>query len=213
MILEDGTVKNTEPTVYVVDDDPAVLDAIRLLLRSVGLPSVGFTSASEFLAEHELGAPGCLVLDLRMPGMSGRELQDRLLEAGSRLPIIFVTAHGDVPTAVDALRAGAVDFIEKPFQDQKLLDMVNRALTLDAKNREADEELWEVRRKVDSLTAREREVMTLVVAGKMNKTIARELHISQRTVEIHRKRVMEKMGAGSVSALVRMSLKVDGPQG
>ncbi len=196
-----------EATVFVVDDDAGVLDAVRLLLRSVGLPSAGYASGREFLAAHDPEAPGCLVLDLRMPGMSGIELQGRLLEMGSEIPIIFVTAHGDVPTAVEAVKAGAVDFIQKPFQDQKLLDKVHQALALDARTREVRRQRREIRRRMEDLTPREAEVLSLVVAGRLNKTIARELGISQRTVEIHRARVMEKMQARSVSELVQMVVR------
>jgi two-component system, LuxR family, response regulator FixJ len=198
-----------EPTVFVVDDDAGVRDAVRLLLRSVGLPARTFASAAEFLEEFDPQAPGCIVLDLRMPGMSGRELQKRLLEMGSRIPIIFVTAHGDVPTAVDAVKDGAVDFIQKPFQDQKLLDMINEALDLDRRLREKQREREAVEARAATLTPREREVMALVASGKLNKNVARELGISQRTVEIHRARVMEKMQARSVPELVQMILKLE----
>ena len=198
-----------EVTVYVVDDDPSVLDAVQLLLRSVGLPARGFSSAGEFLDAVDPDAPGCLVLDLRMPGMSGRELQKRLLEIGAPLPVIFVTAHGDVPTAVDAVKEGALDFIQKPFPEEKLLEKVNEALELDALRRREAKERREVESRVHTLTPREREVMGLVAAGKLNKTIARELGISQRTVEIHRSRVMEKMKAGSVPDLVHMLLRFE----
>jgi RNA polymerase sigma factor (sigma-70 family) len=192
-----------------VDDDPGVLNAVQFLLRSVGLPSEGFSSAAEFLSHHEPGDPGCLVLDLRMPGMSGRELQQRLMEMGSHIPIIFVTAHGDVPTAVDAVKAGAIDFIQKPFEDRKLLDKVHEALALDARNRQMRRERAEIWERIEELTPREREVMASVVEGKMNKTIARNLGISQRTVEIHRARVMEKMRAGSVQELVQMIVSLE----
>lgn len=197
------------PTVFVVDDDPGVLDAVRFLLKSVGLPSRGFSSAADFLESFDPGIPGCLVLDLRMPGMSGRELQKRLLEMGSELPIIFVTAHGDVPTAVEAVKDGAMDFVQKPFPDQRLLDKINSALELDSRLRQRRKEREEVERRVASLTPREREVMVRVAAGTMNKNIARELRISQRTVEIHRARVMDKMQASSVPDLVQMLLKLD----
>jgi RNA polymerase sigma factor (sigma-70 family) len=195
------------PVVHVVDDDAAVLDAIRLLLRSVGLPSRGYASAADFLESHQAGNPGCLVLDLRMPGMSGVELQDRLRELECDLPIVFVTAHGDVPTAVRAIKAGAVDFIQKPFPDQKLLDKVHQALALDARNRALRAERLEIRQRIEGLTPREREAMALVVAGLPNKRIARELGISERTVEVHRARVMEKMRVSSVPELVRLVLR------
>jgi len=197
-----------DPKVFVVDDDDRVRDAVGLLLESVKIPCVGFPSAAEFLKAFDPNQPGCLVLDLRMPGMSGIELQSRLRAMGSRIPIVFVTAHGDVPTAVEAVKAGAVDFIQKPFQDQKLLDMVNEALAQDAQARATRAEMEAVEARVAALTPREREVMALVAMGKRNKAIARELEISQRTVEVHRARVMEKMEAHSVSELVQMVLKM-----
>ena len=211
MTLREISVTEREPTVFVVDDDPGVLDAVSLLLRSVGLPAKTFSSASEFLEGFDPEAHGCLILDLRMPGMGGRELQKRLLELGAGLPIIFVTAHGDVPTAVDAVKDGAVDFIQKPFPDQKLLDKVNQALELDTRRRKNREERRRVEVRLETLTPREREVMGLVAAGKLNKTIARQMGISQRTVEIHRSRVMEKMQASSVPDLVHMILRLDSP--
>ncbi|NNM04540.1 MAG: response regulator transcription factor, partial [Gemmatimonadetes bacterium] len=182
-----------EPTVFVVDDDPGVADSIRLLLRSVGLPAEVFLSASGFLEAYEVERAGCLVLDVRMPGMSGLDLQARLKEGGSTLPIIFVTAHGDVPMAVEAVKNGALDFVQKPFRDQDLLDKIHEALEVDARGRARRRDLLEIRSRLESLTPRETEVMELVVSGKPNKNIARELEISQRTVEIHRARVMEKM--------------------
>jgi len=198
-----------EPTVFVVDDDPGVLDSIRLLLRSVGLPSKTFPSANEFLEAYDSERAGCLVLDVRMPGMSGLELQARLQEMRSTLPIIFVTAHGDVPMAVDAVKAGAVDFIQKPFRDQELLDKIQEALEADAHLRTKRAELAEIERRLASLTPREKEVLDMVVDGKPNKNIARGLGISQRTVEIHRARVMEKMKVRSVSILVQLVMKTD----
>ena len=207
MRREGATMKQRIPTVFVVDDDDHVREAIGLLLDSVKLPFVGFSSAAEFLSSFDPDAPGCLVLDLRMPGMSGIELQSRLRAMGSQLPIVFVTAHGDVPTAVEAVKAGAVDFIQKPFQDQKLLDMINEAMERDGRARVEREQVGAIETRLASLTPREREVMALVALGKRNKTIARELGISQRTVEVHRARVMEKMLAHSVSELVQMVLK------
>ena len=198
---------NQEPTVFVVDDDPGVSDSIRLLLRSVGLPSEAFSSATDFLEAYDPERAGCLVLDVRMPGMSGLDLQARLQEVGSTLPIIFVTAHGDVPMAVDAVKAGALDFVQKPFRDQELLDMIQEALEADAQARAERRDLAEIRNRLDSLTPREREVMDLVVSGEPNKNIARALAISQRTVEIHRARVMEKMQVRSVPMLVQLVMK------
>jgi RNA polymerase sigma factor (sigma-70 family) len=195
------------PIVFVVDDDPSIGDAVRLLLRSVGIPSRTFLSANEFLEAYDPRQPGCLVLDVRMPGMSGLELQARLREMESTLPIIFVTAHGDVPMAVSAVRTGAMDFIQKPFRDQELLDKIQEALEEDARVRSARQDLEGIQNRLDALTPREREVLDLVVAGKANKNIARALGISQRTVEIHRARVMEKMGVRSVSMLVQLVMR------
>lgn len=197
-----------EPLVYVVDDDAAVLDAIRMLLRSVGLRSQTYVSATEFLASFDPEQLGCLVLDIRMPGMSGIELQERLREIGAMIPIVFVTAHGDIPMAVQAVKAGALDFIPKPFRDQDLLDRVQQAIELDRQHRDELSDRAELRRRYETLTAREREVFRLVAAGKANKVIAADLGISQRTVEIHRGRVMEKMRARSLPQLVRIALQV-----
>jgi two-component system response regulator FixJ len=196
-----------EAMVFVVDDDPGVLDAVALLLRSDGLRSRGFPSAAAFLDAYDPEVPGCIVLDLRMPEMSGTELQSRLRSMDSHLPIIFVTAHGDVPTAVSAVKAGAVDFIQKPFTDEKLLDKVHQALELDVRRCRERAELEAIRRRLDSLTPREREVLALVAEGKHNKNIARALGISERTVEAHRARLMHKMDAPSVPALVRQVVR------
>jgi RNA polymerase sigma factor (sigma-70 family) len=198
------------PTVFVVDDDPGVGDSMHVLLESAGLDSETFSSAVEFLEAYDPGRPGCLVLDVRMPDMSGPELQAHLREMGSILPIIFITAHGDVPTAVEAVKAGATDFLEKPFRYQELLEKVQVALEEDARNRAALEDLSKIRTRLGSLTPREREVMELVVEGKPNKNIARALGISQRTVEIHRSRVMEKMKVRSLSMLVRSVMRATG---
>jgi two-component system response regulator FixJ len=198
----------SEPTVFVVDDDPGVRDSIRFLLRSVGLNARAFGSATEFLEAYRPEMAGCLVLDVRMPGMSGLDLQARLQELGSTLPIIFVTAHGDVPMAVNAVKTGALDFVEKPFRDRDLLDRIQEALAADASRRSVQSELTGIKKRLGSLTPRERQVMDLVVAGKANKNIARDLGVSQRTVEIHRARVMEKMGVRSVSMLVRSVMRI-----
>jgi FixJ family two-component response regulator len=196
------------PTIFIVDDDAAVRDALKLLLRSVGQAVEAYGSAQEFLDAYSEDRPGCLVLDIRMPGMSGLELQQKLNERHSILPIIFITGHGDVPMAVEAMQAGAVDFIQKPFRDQDLIDRINQALDKDANNRLALGERNDIRRRLDTLTPREREVLDLVVHGKANKVIAGDLKLSQRTVEIHRARVMEKMQASSLAHLVRMVLEV-----
>jgi FixJ family two-component response regulator len=199
---------NARPTIFVVDDDTAVRDALKLLLRSVGQAVETFGSAQEFLDAYGEDRPGCLVLDIRMPGMSGLELQQKLNEKHSILPIIFITGHGDVPMAVEAMQAGAVDFIQKPFRDQDLIDRINQALEKDSSNRAALGERNDIRRRLETLTPREREVLDLVVHGKANKVIAGDLKLSQRTVEIHRARVMEKMQASSLAHLVRMVLEV-----
>ncbi|MGI9203687.1 MAG: response regulator transcription factor [Woeseiaceae bacterium] len=195
-------------TVYIVDDDQAIRHAMELLMRSVGLDYEIFPSATDFLANHTNDRAGCLVLDIRMPGIGGLELQEKLNESGSTLPIIFITGHGDVPMAVDAMQKGAVDFIQKPFRDQELLDRISEALETDLERRTARQEKAEVLEKIGKLTNREREVFDLVVTGKPNKVIAYELGVSQRTIEIHRARVMEKMSARSLAELVRMHLAI-----
>ncbi|HEY6644608.1 response regulator FixJ [Povalibacter sp.] len=199
---------NTRPTIFVVDDDSAVRDALKLLLRSVGQAVETYASGQEFVEAYSEDRPGCLVLDIRMPGMSGLELQQKLNERHSILPIIFITGHGDVPMAVEAMQAGAVDFIQKPFRDQDLIDRINQALEKDNNNRAALGERNDIRHRLETLTPREREVLDLVVHGKANKVIAGDLKLSQRTVEIHRARVMEKMQASSLAHLVRMVLEV-----
>jgi len=193
-------------TVYIVDDDQAIRHAMELLMRSVGLDYEIFHSGDEFLETHSNDRAGCLVLDIRMPGLGGLELQEKLLEMGSSLPIIFITGHGDVPMAVEAMQKGAVDFIQKPFRDQELLDRIGEAVKTDRERRSEREQQAEVRNRISKLTNREREVLDLVVTGKPNKVIAYELGVSQRTVEIHRARVMEKMQAKSLADLVKMHL-------
>ncbi|NOX69679.1 MAG: response regulator transcription factor [Gammaproteobacteria bacterium] len=193
-------------TVYVVDDDQAIRHAMELLMRSVGLDYEIFHSADQFLERYTDEFAGCLVLDIRMPGLGGLELQQKLLELDSSLPIIFITGHGDVPMAVEAMQKGAVDFIQKPFRDQELLDRIGEALKSDREMRSAREEKAEVSARLEKLTKREHEVLDLVVTGKPNKIIAYELGVSQRTVEIHRARVMEKMEAKSLADLVRMHM-------
>ena len=195
-----------EPTVYVVDDDPALRDSLELLMRSVQLPVATFDSAQAFLDGYREGAPGCLVLDIRMPGMSGLDLQERLLPEGIHLPVIIITGHGDVPMAVRALKSGALDFIEKPFNDQLLLDTVKRALELDAREREGRGQKAALEERLSKLTPREREVLEMVVAGRSNKQMAADLGVSQKTIEAHRAKVMEKSGARSLSDLMRMIL-------
>ncbi len=196
------------PTVFLVDDDEAVRDSLGLLMKSVSLPSRSFASAVEFLADYDPDCPGCLVLDIRMPGMSGMELQQKLIEMRAILPIIFITGHGDIPMAVEAMQRGAIDFIPKPFRDHELLDRINKALEEDRTNRDALLEREEVEKRIEKLTPREKQVLELVVQGKANKVIAGDLEVSQRTIEIHRSRVMEKMQARSLAQLVRMVMQV-----
>ena len=196
------------PTVFLVDDDEAVRDSLGLLMKSVALTSRSFASAAEFLAKYDPESPGCLVLDIRMPGMSGMELQQKLIEMRAILPIIFITGHGDIPMAVEAMQRGAVDFIPKPFRDHELLDRINKAIEDDRENRDALVEREEVEKRVEKLTPREKQVMELVVQGKANKVIAGDLEVSQRTVEIHRARVMEKMQVRSLAQLVRMVMQI-----
>ncbi len=196
-----------ETTAFVVDDDAAVRASLELLLRSIGLRSETYSSASEFLEAYDAARPGCLVLDVRMPGMSGLELQEKLDELHSILPIIFLTAHGDVKMAVKAVKTGAVDFLEKPFRDQDLIDKIQHAIDDDASTRKKLADRQKILALIESLTPREREVMDMVVAGKANKVIAIDLGLSQRTVEIHRGRVMRKMQADSVSQLVQMTIR------
>ncbi|MCC7200989.1 MAG: response regulator transcription factor, partial [Gammaproteobacteria bacterium] len=174
-----------------------------------GLPVETFASAQEFLDQFDGDRPGCLVLDIRMPGMSGLDLQQKLNAVHSITPIVFITGHGDVLMAVEAMQAGAVDFIQKPFRDQDLIDRINRALDTDRANRAELRERDEIRRRMGQLTPREREVLDLVTQGKANKVIAGDLNVSQRTVEIHRARVMEKMGASSLAHLVRMVIEAE----
>jgi len=199
-----------EPVVFIVDDDASVRDSLKLLARSVGLQAETFESGRAFLTAYDPDRWGCLVLDVRMPGMSGLELQDQLLEMGATLPIVFVTAHGDIPMAVQAMQAGAVDFIQKPFRDQELIDKVQHAIEHHRRLLQAVTDIDAIRARRDSLTPREREVMELVVQGMANKVIAIDLGISQRTVEIHRARVMEKMQAESLSQLVQMAMRAAG---
>jgi FixJ family two-component response regulator len=193
-------------TIYVVDDDRAVRDSLALLLRSVGLKSKQFESAQHFLDAYDPDWSGCIVLDIRMPGMSGMELQEVLSEKGTSLPIIFLTGHGDVPMAVEAMHEGAFDFLQKPFRDQELLDRINQALAWELENRSEKEKRTDVIGRYEQLTPREKEVMACVVLGQANKVIAMDLDLSQRTVEIHRSRVMSKMQARSLAELVRLAL-------
>ena len=204
---------DSTPTVFVVDDDEPVRDAIGMLLETVGMPYQSFSSAQAFLDAYDSSKSGCLVLDIRMPGMSGLELQQKLIEMRATIPVVFITGHGDVPMAVEAMKRGAVDFIRKPFRDQELLDRVNEALTVDAGQRAEVADLEGIRARVESLTPRELEVFHRVARGQANKVVAIELGISERTVEIHRSQVMQKTGARSLADLVRMKLTLDSRSG
>ncbi len=192
--------------VMVVDDDTGVRNAMRALLKSVGLQSQLHASAQDFLSSYSPAQPGCLVLDIRMPGMSGLELQQELNLRGATIPVIFMTGHGDIPMAVEAMQHGAFDFLQKPFRDQDLLDRIQKAIARDAKLRLSLSEHSRIRSNLESLTDREREVLDLMILGKQNKAVAQDLGVSPRTIEIHRARVMEKMDVQSVAELVRMML-------
>jgi FixJ family two-component response regulator len=198
----------TKPTVFVVDDDGAVRRALELLMKSVGHPCELYPSGEEFLRAYDPDRPGCLVLDVHMSGMSGIDLQERLVKMRAILPIIFVSGQGNIEMAVRTIHAGAVDFLPKPFKDQDLLDRIRECVEVDRKNRELFVEREELLARVRSLTAREKEVMDLLVDGAPNKVIAQDLGISERTVEIHRARVMRKTGADSLARLVRMVAKL-----
>jgi FixJ family two-component response regulator len=199
-----------KPVVYVVDDDDGMRQALTALMTTVGYRAIPFARPTEFLAKYDANQSGCLVLDVRMPEMSGLEVQQQLNRAGSLLPVILVTGHGDIPMAVQAMKDGAFDFLQKPFRDQELLDRINAALKQDAENRAIVERHADLKRRAESLSPREREVMGLVVDGRANKVIAIDLGLSERTVEIHRSNVMEKMGARSVAHLVKMHLTLSG---
>jgi two-component system response regulator FixJ len=198
----------TRQTVYVVEDDEAVRDSLELLLKSDGKAVRTYENANAFLKDYSDDMAGCIVLDIRMPGMDGMELQKKLNEKHSLLPIIFVTGHGDVPMAVDAMKEGAVDFIQKPYREEALLEKIESALEKDLEQRKTLGEKQEIVRRIKTLTPRESEIMDRMIAGQANKVIAIELEISQRTVEIHRSRVMHKMGTHSLAHLVRMVLSV-----
>jgi FixJ family two-component response regulator len=196
------------PTVFIIDDDRGMRQAVQDLVESVGLRAESFATGQEFLNRQPSSDPSCLVLDVRLPQMSGLDFQRRLTEIGMQIPIIFITAHGDVPMSVRALKSGAVEFLTKPFRDQDLLDAIQQALQRDRAAREQQAEVDELHGRYQALTAREREVMRLVVSGLLNKQIASEIGASEATVKIHRGNVMQKMQAGSLIELVRMADKL-----
>ena len=205
--------EHTEPIVFVVDDDEAICRSLGLLIEDIGLKARAFTGAQHFLSAYDPAQPGCLVLDVRMSGMSGLELQSRLNELGIRIPTIIMTGHGDVPMAVEAMKAGALDFVEKPFRDQVMLDSIQKAVVLDRRSREAEKRRAVFRSKLDTLTQRERQIMNMLILGKTNKVIAYELEISQKTVDFHRCNILGKLGVNSVVDLVRLAHQAQCIQG
>jgi two-component system response regulator FixJ len=201
--------KEKPPAVIIVDDDEAVRSSLRFVFKSVGLAATAYPSAQAFLTAYDPDQPGCLVLDVRMPGMSGLALQEQLNLKGAMIPVIFISGHGDIPMAVEAIQHGAFDFLQKPFRDQDLIDRVQRALAKDESNRSSLKERSRIRERFESLTPRERDVLALMTTGKANKVMAAELGLSQRTIEIHRAHVMEKTGASSLAQLVRMAMDLN----
>jgi len=200
--------QDEQAMVFVVDDDESVRESLESLLRSVGLRVAAFASAQEFLASPRDDVTSCLVLDLRLPGQSGLDLQKRMTELKIQIPIVFITGHGDIPTSVRAMKAGAVEFLTKPFGDQDLLDAIQQAIARDQTARQHHAGVAEILHRYETLTPREREVMELVVSGLLNKQVAAELNVSDVTVKVHRRQVMQKMRAGSFAELVRMSEKL-----
>jgi len=202
---------NAEGVVCVVDDDADIRDGLKLLLESVGITCIAFSSTREFLESEQIGNAGCLILDVRLPGSGGLDLQAELTRAQIRTPIIFITAHGDIPMSVRAIKAGAIEFLTKPFREQDLLDAVRAALERDRMQRIQDQDLHDLQARFETLTDRERKVMTFVIAGLLNKQTAAQMGISEVTVKVHRHRLMNKLGAKSLPDLVRMAeiLRVD----
>jgi len=201
--------KPDTPTVFVIDDDPLILNGVRSLIGSVGLRVLTFGSARDFLLSTRPDAAACLVLDVRLPGLSGLDLQRELRESDVHIPIVFITGHGDIPMTVEAMKAGAVEFLTKPFRGQDLLDAVQRALARDRDARQERAEIAELRKCFDTLSPREREVLRMVATGMLNKQIAAELGISELTVKTHRAHIMEKMRAGSLAGLVRITDRLE----
>jgi RNA polymerase sigma factor (sigma-70 family) len=198
-------VTERKPTIFIVDDDPSVRESTELMLKSVGFNVKTFVSAQDFLNARFQEGPGCVVLDVRMPGMSGLELQEKLVSVKTPLPVIFITGHGTVPMSVRAMKAGAVDFLQKPFEEQDLLDAIQRAISQQRERKSKRDEADELRKRLKALTPREYEVFSLLVTGMANKEVAYELGTSERTVKAHRARVMEKMSARSFADLVRFA--------
>jgi FixJ family two-component response regulator len=196
------------PIVFIVDDDPSIRKSLDRLIKSAGLAVETFATAHEFLERHSHKGPSCLVLDVKLPDLNGLELQEKLLSQEYAMPIVFITGHGDIPMSVKAMKKGAIDFLSKPFDDKALLDAVQQALQRDSKARTAREERKDIQRRLESLTPREYEILTHVITGMLNKQIAFALNISEKTVKVHRGRVMEKMGVDSVAELVRLTEKV-----